>query len=152
MEGRCLDSSASDPFSLSVVIELCRALIHMPSRKGRWAFEVKRELDSGFAQRGVQAPRKSARVHIDAMVKFRRRGHHNFTVQAFDFSPEGCKLEFVEQPHMDEKVWIKFEGLELLEATVCWVENRQAGVEFVRPIHPAVFEMLVERVGAGPNH
>jgi len=105
-----------------------------------------RELDGGFHKRDVQAPRKSRRVHINAMVKLRRRGHHNFTVQAFDFSPEGCKLEFVERPQLDETVWIKFEGIELLEASVCWVEERFVGVEFIRPIHNAVFQMLVDRV------
>ena len=105
-----------------------------------------RELDGGFRKREVQAPRKSARVHIHAMVKLRRRGHHNFTVRAFDFSPEGCKLEFVERPQLDETVWIKFEGIELLEANVVWIEERFVGVEFVRPIHQAVFQMLIDRV------
>lgn len=108
-----------------------------------------RELDGGFRKRQVQAPRKSARVSVNAMVKLRRRGHHNFTVQAFDFSPEGCKLEFIQRPQLDETVWIKFQGLELLEASVCWVEERCVGVEFIRPIHQAVFEMLVEQVREG---
>jgi hypothetical protein len=78
---------------------------------------MKRDLDSGFQKPGVQAPRKSARVQIGAMVKLRRRGHHNFTVQVFDLSREGCKLEFLERPQLDESVWVKFEGLEILEAT-----------------------------------
>jgi len=85
-------------------------------------------------------------VAIAAMVKLRRRGHHNFTVQVFDLSPEGCKLEFLERPQLDETVWVKFEGLDLLEATVCWLEAQCAGVEFARPIHPAVFELLVGRL------
>lgn len=104
-----------------------------------------RDLDGGFSKPGAQAPRKSPRVGIEAMVKLRRRGHHNFTVQVFDLSPEGCKLEFLERPELDETVWVKFEGLESLEATVCWVEANAAGVEFVRPIHSAVFDLLVSR-------
>lgn len=107
---------------------------------------MKRDLDGGFRKPGVQAPRKSARVGIDAMVKLRRRGHHNFTVQVFDLSREGCKLEFLERPQLDETVWVKFAGLEGLEATVCWVEDNCAGAEFVRPMHSAVFDMLVSRL------
>ena len=107
---------------------------------------MKRELDGGFRRPGVQAPRKSARVSIEATVKLRRRGHHNFTVQVFDLSREGCKLEFLERPQLDEEVWVKFEGLETLEATVCWVDAHSAGVEFVRPIHSAVFDLLVGRL------
>ena len=106
---------------------------------------MKRDLDSGFRKPKVQAPRKSARVSVEAMVKLRRRGHHNFTVQVFDLSREGCKLEFLERPQLDESVWVKFEGLEGLEATVCWIDGNCAGVEFVRPIHSAVFDLLVSR-------
>lgn len=80
------------------------------------------------------------------MVKLRRRGHHNFSVQVFDLSPEGCKLEFMERPQLDETVWVKFEGLELLEATVCWVDGLAVGVEFKRPIYPAVFDLLVTKL------
>ncbi len=108
---------------------------------------MKRELDSGFSkQKTTQAPRKSPRVSIAAMVKLRRRGHHNFTVQVFDLSREGCKLEFLERPQLDETVWVKFDGLEPLPATVCWTEANIAGVEFVRPIHAAVFDLLVSRL------
>ena len=105
-----------------------------------------RDLDGGFRKPRAQAPRKSKRVSIEAMAKLRRRGHHNFTVQVFDLSREGCKLEFLERPQLDETLWVKFEGLEGLEAMVCWVDANVAGVEFVRPIHSAVFEMLVGRL------
>lgn len=107
---------------------------------------MKKDMDSGFREPRAQAPRKSPRVSIAAMVKLRRRGHHNFTVTVFDLSLEGCKLEFMERPQLDETVWVKFEGLEGLEATVCWVEENVAGVEFVRPIHSAVFDLLVSRL------
>lgn len=107
---------------------------------------TKRDLDSGIEKPRMQAPRKSARVQIKAMVKLRRRGHHNFTVKVYDLSREGCKLEFLERPELDETVWVKFEGLELLKATVCWLEGQSVGVEFERPIHSAVFDHIVNRL------
>jgi hypothetical protein len=105
----------------------------------------KSDLDSGFKKAGAQATRKSARVPVTAIVKLRRRGHDNFSAKAFDFSREGCKLEFRERPGLDETVWVKFDQLELLEATVCWVDDMCVGVEFARPLHQAVFEMLAAR-------
>jgi hypothetical protein len=107
---------------------------------------MKRDLDGGYGKPREQAPRKSARVAIGAEVQLRRSGKHNYVVQIFDLSREGCKLEFVERPSLDETVWVKVEGLEPLQASVCWVEDFSAGIEFSRPIHSAVFEMLVGRL------
>ena len=53
----------------------------------------------------------------------------------------------MERPQLDETVWVKVEGLELLQATVCWIEGLCAGVEFERALHPAVFDMLMQRLG-----
>jgi len=106
---------------------------------------TKRDPKSYFL-RAVSSGRKSERVPIKAMVKLRRRGHHNFTVKVYDLSPEGCKLEFLERPELEETVWVKFEGLELLQAKVCWLENLCVGVEFERPLHSAVFGTLAQRL------
>ena len=34
----------------------------------------------------------------------------------------------------------------MLEANVCWVDGFTAGLSFEKPMHPAVFELLVERL------
>jgi hypothetical protein len=46
---------------------------------------------------------------------------------------------------IEERVWLKFDGLEALESDVCWLEGSTLGVEFSRPLHSAVFNMLVDR-------
>jgi hypothetical protein len=99
-----------------------------------------------YFRRALGPARKSERVLIVAMVKLRRRGRHNFTVKVFNLSREGCKLEFLERPELEETVWVKFEGLELLQAKVCWIEELTVGVEFERPLHEAVFETLTGRL------
>jgi hypothetical protein len=43
-------------------------------------------------------------------------------------------------------VWVKFDGLEALEAQVCWVDGLKAGLAFALPIHAAVFEQLLARL------
>jgi hypothetical protein len=91
-------------------------------------------------------PRKSARVGVSGEVTLRRPGKSNYRVRAFDASFDGCKLEFIERPEVGEALWVKFEGMELLEARVCWTEGFTAGVEFKKPLHPAVFELLISRL------
>ena len=94
-----------------------------------------------------QVPRRSERLDLLAEVTLRRPGKQNFRVPAFDVSPEGCKVEFVDRPEVAEQLWIKFDGLEALQAKVCWMEGARVGLEFDRPIHPAVFELLLARLG-----
>ena len=85
---------------------------------------------------------------LDAELSLRRSGQTNYRANVHDVSQEGCKVEFVERPMLDEIVWVKFEGLEALEARVCWVEGFAAGLELQRPVHPAVFNLLLQRLAA----
>ena len=97
---------------------------------------------------GSKSPRerKSARTRLQAEIQLRRSGHHHYVVSVHDISPDGCRIEFVDRPRLDETVWVKFEGLDAIESTVCWLKGFDAGVEFVRPIYPPVFDALVSRL------
>lgn len=102
--------------------------------------------DTGRPPSRAPWPRRSGRIAVDADVVLRRSGQNNYRVRVFDISPHGCKVEFVERPKLDERAWVKFDGLEALEALVCWVNGFDAGMEFEKPIHPAVFELLLDRL------
>jgi len=104
------------------------------------------EFDSGIPPNRPESARKSERVRVNAEVALRRSGQLNYRVRAFDASRFGCKLEFVERPALDERIWVKFDGLDAIEGMVCWVEGFAAGIEFIRAIHPAVFDALVPRL------
>jgi hypothetical protein len=93
-----------------------------------------------------QQPRKAERVSIEAQVAMRRIGNANYRVRLFDMSPDGCKVELIERPRTGEHVLVKMPSLETLDAEVCWVEGFTAGLRFGKPIHPAVFDLLVERL------
>lgn len=95
-----------------------------------------------------QWPRRSTRQNVSTLGLLRRAGKRAYMTKASDLSPNGCKCEFVERPEIGEPMWIKFDGLEALECKVSWVEGSNAGLQFVRPVHPAVFEMLLHRFGA----
>ena len=92
------------------------------------------------------APRGTDRTKLSAQVSLRRLGKLNYQVTVYDISPTGCKVELVDQPRLEEHVLVKFNGLEALEAEVCWIEGPTAGLRFERPIHPAVFDLLLTRL------
>ena len=91
-------------------------------------------------------PRRSERTALTADVSLRRLGQNNYSVRVNDMSPEGCKVELVERPRIGEHLLIKFDGLEVLEGEVCWIEGYVAGLRFEKGIHPAVFDLLVQRI------
>lgn len=96
----------------------------------------------GKVRTAAQWPRKSDRIAVDAQVIVRRLRDHNFQVRVYDISRHGCKIEFITRPALEDRAWVKFEGLEALEAVVCWADDFTAGVEFAKPMHPAVFDRI----------
>jgi hypothetical protein len=91
-------------------------------------------------------PRQNERISLAADVSLRRLGQNSYRVRVNDLSPNGCKVDLVERPRVQEHMLVKFEGLELLDAEVCWVEGYVAGLRFEKPMHPAVFELLLQRL------
>jgi len=91
-------------------------------------------------------PRRCERTSLTATVSLRRLGKINYKVNVFDISCDGCKVELVDVPRLEEHVLVKFDGLESLESEVCWIAGTCAGLRFERPIHPAVFDLLLERL------
>jgi hypothetical protein len=97
-------------------------------------------------------PRRAERIELSADLSLRRVGRQTYRARVFDISPEGCKVEFVERPRLDELVWVKFESLEAVEAAVCWVDGFYGGLKFLRPIYPAVFDLLLARLIASEGN
>lgn len=118
------------------------------SARVRWCQDGKAGLvfEAEEARSKEYWPRRLDRTQLIAEVSMRRLGKINYRVRVFDISPAGCKVELVETPRVEEHVLVKFQGLESIEAEVCWVEDNCAGLRFENAIHPAVFEMLLERL------
>lgn len=114
----------------------------------RWSRDGKAGLVFTALAAGARAhgPRRSARIELVADIVLRRIGRSSFRVAATDASPDGCRVELVERPSEGERVLVKFNGLEPLEAEARWIDGFTAGLRYVRPMHPAVFELLVERL------
>ena len=63
-----------------------------------------------------------------------------------DMSPEGCRIASPERLDRGELVWVQLPSLESLAAQVKWTRAWQSGVEFERPMHVAVYEMMTGRL------
>lgn len=95
---------------------------------------------------GEHTPRECHRVHLSGEILLRRAGQRPYPVRIFDASPQGCKTELVERPALEERLWVKFEGLGAIEAIVCWAHGFEVGLKFAHPIHPAVFSVLMSKL------
>ena len=94
-----------------------------------------------------QVARNGKRKTAGMEAQLRRIGRLSYWVELRDLSPEGCLIELVERPALDEIMQVRLPGLETLQARVRWVDNYVAGLKFERPIHPAVFDLLLQRMG-----
>ena len=90
--------------------------------------------------------RKAERVPLQADVDFRRTGEHRWRVNIHDISPQGCRVELPTRVVVGDTIWVTVPGIEALQGRICWTENWVAGVEFDRPLHPAVFDMVERRM------
>lgn len=93
--------------------------------------------------------RKAERIPLHADIDFRRAGEHRWRVNILDISPQGCRVEIPIRVIPEDTIWITFPGIEAMQGKICWVNEWVAGVEFDRPLHPAVFDMVEQRMRRG---
>jgi len=134
-----------EPLKLSVI---GRGLI---DAEVRWCKDGKAGLffssgkDAASEEKVSRQAQRSKVKPID--VRVRRVGQNAYNVRIFDLSPEGARVEVVERPRVGEQMMLKFDGLEVLQSEVCWIDGFIVGLKFERPLHPAVFDLLLARMG-----
>jgi hypothetical protein len=103
-----------------------------------------------FGSSGTDQKRKTPRAHqrqvVNSELSLRRVGRKAYYGRLFDVAPGGCKVEFIERPRAGETLWAKFDGLEAMEANVRWIDGFYGGLQFVHPIHPAIFDSLIAKL------
>ena len=90
--------------------------------------------------------RRSPRLALEADVQFRRRRETHYAVKMHDLTPQGCKIASPERLDKGEMVWVQLPSLESQAAHVKWTRSWQSGVEFDRPMHVAVFDLIAGRL------
>lgn len=87
--------------------------------------------------------RRAARREVVLGAGLRQRGAHAVTIQVLDLSTHGFRAATHLDLMIGSDVWLKMPGLESLHARVAWMQGHIMGCEFVRPLHPAVLDMVV---------
>ncbi|HEY1607381.1 MAG TPA: PilZ domain-containing protein [Allosphingosinicella sp.] len=91
--------------------------------------------------------RRSRRADVMLGAGLRQRGAHAVTVQIVDLSTDGFRAATHLELFPDTDIWLKLPGLESLHARVVWMRGHLLGAQFVRPLHPAVLDMVVRAAG-----
>jgi len=86
--------------------------------------------------------RRTERREVVLGAGLRQRGAHAVTVQIVDLSTTGFRAATHLNMIPGADVWIKLPGLESLHARVVWMRGHLMGCEFMRPLHPAVLDMV----------
>jgi len=92
--------------------------------------------------------RSAGRIDVPGEISLKAMGRNSYRVRVLDLSTDGCRVELVERPSIGDTMLVKFDGIEVMEADVAWVEGHIAGLKFQNRIHPAVLELLLQRMGS----
>lgn len=95
------------------------------------AWSADRRLVRRIACRSPAAFRKSQRKPVGARIA--------------NLSTHGCSIEGIEPIPVGERCWIALPTLESWEATVAWSDGPLLGLDFSRPLHRAVTELVIRR-------
>jgi hypothetical protein len=97
---------------------------------------------------GKQVERRAGRVEVPGEIGLKAMGRSTYRVRVLDLSTDGCKVELVERPSVGDVMLVKFDGIETMEAEAAWVDGYTAGLRFQHRIHPAVLELMLQRLSA----
>ena len=93
----------------------------------------------------AESPRNAERTHCEIGAAMRQRGASGVSVQIIDLSTHGFRASTHLDLQKGADVWLKLPGLEALHARVAWMSGYLVGCAFVRPLHPAVLQMVVRK-------
>jgi len=89
-------------------------------------------------------PRRQAeRKPLSATVQC-RRGIAREVVDVLDISAGGARIRTLSPLRTGDVVWLRLPGIEAIQARVVWTRDFESGCEFVRALHPAVFENIAQ--------
>ena len=96
---------------------------------------------SGSSRKG----RRADRLPVELGAGLRQRGASGVSVQIMDLSTDGFKAATHLELYPGTDVWLRLPGLEACHARVMWSQGHFVGCAFVRPLHPAVVDMVAAR-------
>jgi hypothetical protein len=116
-----------------------------PTYGSSFALNGEISTDASFASAPQPKGRRAERVSVELGAGLRQRGASGVGVQIMDLSTDGFRVATHLQLEVGTDVWLRLPGLEPSHSRVVWCEGNFTGCAFVRPLHPAVVDMVVAR-------
>jgi len=89
--------------------------------------------------------RRIRRLSCRTKAAFRESQRKPVEVEIANLSTHGCAVKSAEAQEFGARCWIILPTLESWSARVAWSNGELFGLEFSRPLHRAVAEMIVRR-------
>ena len=120
---------------------------HWHAGEATGTHRIEAELSTSAAPDAAKMPRKAQRVEVELGAALRQRGATGVSVQIMDLSVSGFRAATHLELPAGTDVWLRLPRLEPCHARVIWSHGNYLGCEFMRPLHPAVLQMIVSNAG-----
>lgn len=88
--------------------------------------------------------RATLRRAVALSARVRDRTAARFGIRIVDLSRTGFRAETASTIRPGSIIWVTLPGLQSLEVVVAWQRGEHIGGAFRQPLHPAVFEHIVD--------
>ncbi len=87
--------------------------------------------------------RDSGRVQVDIDCEIRVGTRAWRKTRIADLTPGGFQVTIIDMPARGTSVYVRFAGIQMQQAEVCWADRDTAGCKFVTPLSLYVFDHIV---------
>lgn len=101
-------------------------------------------MQSQNVQNGEQEDRRNdgrARIDIECQIRVGNRAWRK--AELADLTPGGFQVKILEMPPRGTPVYLRFAGIQMLHAEVCWAKLDTAGCRFLTPLSSYVFDHII---------
>ncbi|VVT01830.1 PilZ domain-containing protein [Erythrobacter sp. EC-HK427] len=98
---------------------------------------------SGEISERASADRRHERERVEINCEIRVGTKAWRKAQIADLTPEGFQVRIFDMPPRGTTLFLRFAGIQMLNAEVCWARADTAGCRFVVPISQYVFDHII---------
>ncbi|WP_340588456.1 PilZ domain-containing protein [Erythrobacter alti] len=102
-----------------------------------------RAYQAGALPKSDENRRENGRVKVDLNCEIRVGARAWRKTRIADLTPGGFQVTILDMPARGTSVYLRFAGIQLLHAEVCWSDRDVAGCKFETPLSPYVFDHIV---------
>lgn len=89
--------------------------------------------------------RISTRAGVEILAEVREPGLGRIEAQIVDLSLTGFRMRCMTRLTGEKHIFMALPSFASIESKICWVDGDLFGCEFVKSLHPAVFDHIVSK-------